>query len=98
MVTEAASGLQALSWLDAGADADLLISDFAMPAMNGRELIQEVRHRYPEPPALLMTGYAGGSVRLAFDGPQRRNVALLRKPVSGAALGECATALLRAGR
>jgi signal transduction histidine kinase/ActR/RegA family two-component response regulator len=91
-VTQAGGGLEALAQLDAGAAMDLLISDFAMPGMNGLMLIQEARRRRPELPALLMTGYADASVRLAAE---TGSTTLLRKPVSGATLIECVVALLK---
>jgi CheY-like chemotaxis protein len=93
-VAQAGDGLEALAQLDAGAAVDLLISDFAMPGMNGLTLIQEARRRRPELPVLLLTGYADASVRLAVEDAETRNTALLRKPVSGTALAERAAALL----
>ena len=93
-VARAGDGLEALAELDAGAAVDLLISDFAMPGMNGVTLIEEARRRRPELPAVLLTGYADASVRLAVKDAGAGNTALLRKPVSGTALAECAAALL----
>ena len=94
LVTQAGDGLQALAQLDHGAVIDLLISDFAMPGMNGLTLIEEARRRRPELPALLLTGYADSSVRLAIETGEAQRTALLRKPVSGGALAERAAALL----
>ena len=93
-VAQAGDGLEALAQLDSGAVVDLLISDFAMPGMNGLALIQEARRRRPELPALLLTGYADASVRLAVEDAETGNTALLRKPVSGVALAERAAALM----
>ena len=93
-VIQAGDGLEALAQLDGGAAVDLLISDFAMPGMNGLTLIQEARRRRPELPALLLTGYADASVRLAVEDADTGGTALLRKPVSGTALAERAAALL----
>ena len=73
---------------------DLLISDFAMPGMNGLTLIQETRRRRPELPALLLTGSADAGVRLAVEDTAMAGTALLHKPVSGTALAESAAALL----
>jgi CheY-like chemotaxis protein len=86
--------LEALAHLDGGATVDLLISDFAMPGMNGLALIQEARRRRPALPALLLTGYADASIRLAVDQAGESSTGLLRKPVSGSELAERATALL----
>ena len=93
-VARAGHGLEALAHLDGGAAVDLLISDFAMPGMNGLTLIREARRRRPELPALLVTGYADASVRLAVEDTAKGSTALLRKPTSGAALAERAAALL----
>lgn len=88
------AALEALAQLDAGVAVDLPISDFAMPGMNGLMLIEEARRRRPDLPALLLTGYADASVRLAVEDAESGNTALLRKPVSGSALAERAAALL----
>jgi len=93
-VAQAGDGLDALAQLDGGAMVDLLISDFAMPGMDGLTLIREARRRRPELPALLLTGYADASVRLAVRDGEAGGTALLRKPVSGAALAGRAAALL----
>ena len=93
-VTQAGDGLEALAQLDEGASVDLLISDFAMPGMNGLILIQEARRRRPELSALLLTGYADDGVRLTVEDVAAGNTALLRKPVSGASLADHAAALL----
>jgi len=93
-VAQANNGLEALAHLDGGATVDLLISDFAMPGMNGLTLIQEARRRRPALPVLLLTGYADASIRLAVEDAGPGSTALLRKPVSGTALAERAAALL----
>ena len=36
---------------------DLVLTDHRMPAMSGVELMREVRHRHPELPFILSTGY-----------------------------------------
>jgi CheY-like chemotaxis protein len=93
-VAQAGDGLEALAQLDGGAAVDLLISDFAMPGMNGLTLIQEARRRRPDLPVLLLTGYADAGVRLALEDAEAGSTALLRKPASGTALAERAAALL----
>ena len=96
-VTQASDGLEALAQLDGGAMVDLLISDFAMPGMNGLMLIQEARRRRPELPALLLTGYADASVGLAVEDAKADGLEMLRKPVSGSKLAERSVALLAYG-
>ena len=93
-VTQAGDGLEALAQLDGGAAVDLLISDFAMPGMDGLTLIREARRRRPKLPALLLTGYVDASVRLAVEDAAMGSTALLRKPVSDTVLAERAAALL----
>ena len=97
-VAQAGDGQEALAQLEGGAAVDLLISDFAMPGMDGLTLIREARRRRPELSALLLTGFADESVRLAVEDAKAGSTALLRKPVSGIALAECAAALLHAAR
>jgi len=65
---------------------DVLLSDFAMPGMNGLETIRAVRKSHPSIRAVLMTGYADDDV---LDAHEERT-ALVRKPV---ALGELVAAL-----
>jgi signal transduction histidine kinase/ActR/RegA family two-component response regulator len=90
----ASDGLEALAQIDDGALVDVLISDFSMPGMNGLTLIQEARRRRPDLPALLLTGYADADVRFTVEDAETGRTALLRKPVSGVVLAECAATLL----
>jgi signal transduction histidine kinase/ActR/RegA family two-component response regulator len=57
-VVEAASGHAALDILDRGEPLDLMVVDYAMPAMSGAEYAREARQRRPELPAIIITGYA----------------------------------------
>ena len=58
-VLEAGSGGAALELLDGDGDGvDLLVIDFAMPGMNGAELAAACHKRWPDLPALFVTGYA----------------------------------------
>jgi signal transduction histidine kinase len=54
-VALAESGEAALRLMDRGLDFHLLLVDFAMPAMNGAALAQEVRARRPSIPVVLLT-------------------------------------------
>ncbi len=89
LVTTASDGLAALALLDGGEPADLLISDFAMPGMDGLTLIAEARRRRPDLPALLLTGYAEAGLAVVQD----PLTVLLRKPVSGEDLAARAAGL-----
>lgn len=87
-VIEAGDGEEALAFLRDGAVIDALVTDFAMPGMNGATVVEEVRRLRPEVPALIVTGYAqaptlGDTVRL------------LRKPFSPHQMAACLTAMLR---
>jgi PAS domain S-box-containing protein len=57
-VIEANSGTQALEILRTGRNVDLMVTDLAMPGMNGVELTARVRETHPQLPVLLATGYA----------------------------------------
>lgn len=57
-VSRAENGDQALALLAAGERFDALVSDYAMPGLNGLGLIEQVRAVQPNLPALLITGFA----------------------------------------
>jgi CheY-like chemotaxis protein len=57
-VIGAESGAKALSLLENGTAADLLIADFSMPDMSGVELSEKVRSGWPAVKVLFVTGYA----------------------------------------
>ena len=57
-VTEAQSGAHALKLLESDAPFDVVVTDYAMPGMNGFELAQQVKDRHPRLPIVLATGYA----------------------------------------
>lgn len=93
-VMQASDGLAALAQLDNGTAVDLLISDFAMPGMNGYRLIEEARRRRPDLPAMLLTGYADASVRLEMQHAMSGKTSFLTKPVPTDVLAARAAALL----
>ncbi len=57
-VREAASGAEALDMLRSDGPFDLMITDFAMPRMNGAQLARSALEAYPSLPILLATGNA----------------------------------------
>jgi PAS domain S-box-containing protein len=77
-VQEADSGAAALALLEKRAP-DLLLVDFAMPGLNGAEVAQAARKRYPGLPIVFVTGYAESSQLEAAVGA---DVPVLRKPFS----------------
>ncbi|HUR61591.1 MAG TPA: response regulator [Candidatus Thermoplasmatota archaeon] len=52
----ASNGKDALAVL-AGQEVDLLISDQSMPGMEGLELLETARLKYPDVPRILITGF-----------------------------------------
>jgi len=89
-VHEAGSPEAAFRILDDGAAVDLLVVDYAMPGINGLEIIRQAWHRRPGLKALLITGYAG-AVPDAVAG-----VPLLRKPFGPTELSQTVTQILAA--
>lgn len=52
----AASGQEALDWLDAQ-HADLVLLDIRMPDMDGIEVLKQIRAGYPDTDVIMITGY-----------------------------------------
>ena len=95
-VLQADRGEAALALLDRGEPIDLIISDLAMPGMNGIALLQAAHLRRPLTPAILLTGNVGEAASLAITGALSGSFSLLRKPVSGPQLTDRIAALLQA--
>jgi CheY-like chemotaxis protein len=57
-VIEASNGDEALVALRARSDIDVVITDYAMPRMTGRELAIAIAQERPGLPVILATGYA----------------------------------------
>jgi CheY-like chemotaxis protein/nitrogen-specific signal transduction histidine kinase len=57
-VLEAESGTQALRILHGCTTIDAMVTDYAMPGMNGAALVEEARRVLPDLPVLMMTGYS----------------------------------------
>ena len=58
-VVSVADANTALYELGAGLPFDALVTDYAMPGMNGADLVLCARETHPVLPALIITGYAG---------------------------------------
>jgi DNA-binding response OmpR family regulator/DNA-binding HxlR family transcriptional regulator len=56
-VDTAPSAAKALETLERG-PFDVVLTDLKMPRQSGLELLKEVRHRWPEIPVIVLTGYA----------------------------------------
>ena len=87
-VIEVDSGASAIELLTSGTKIDLVITDYAMPAMNGLELARMIRKTWPWIVVVLASGYA--DVRGVDDLQLRR----LPKPYHQADLEACISASL----
>jgi two-component system, NtrC family, response regulator AtoC len=76
-VAEAENGEKALQLLDQFA-FDLLITDLRMPGIDGAQVIQAARERYPGIVAIVITGY--GTVKDAVDAIKRGASDFIAKP------------------
>lgn len=74
-VRAAPDGRTALAMFDAE-PADLVVSDFRMPGMNGEQLLLALRSRQPDLPALIVSAY-GNELSVRIPG-----VRVLDKPVA----------------
>lgn len=61
VATQAASGSEALRKIAEEATLDLVITDYAMPGINGADLIQAITDRFPRVPTILASGYGEAS-------------------------------------
>ena len=64
---------------------DIVVTDFDMPGLNGVELIERLRERYPALPAVVITGSGGAEAARSLALPAG-NTVLLHKPFDPAAL------------
>ena len=90
-VTAAGSGEEALRLLE-GRAVDLLLVDFAMPGMNGAEVIRAARQRHKTLKVLMVSGYSDSAAIDAAAGAVR----VLRKPFDVAELTAAVTETIEA--
>jgi len=83
---EAGNGPEALALVESrDLRPDVLLTDFVMPEMNGRELAERLRGMFSGLKVIYMSGYASGNtVEVGVDDP---DVRFLQKPFSTADLG-----------
>jgi putative nucleotidyltransferase with HDIG domain len=62
---QAASGFEALAILDSGEEFDLMLSDLIMEKMNGIDLLERTKERFPDMPVVMVTAVNDISVALA---------------------------------
>lgn len=89
-VVTAEEGHEALVRLDERSDIDLLITDLAMPGLDGAGLLREVSRRFPTLPRVLITGLAAD----AEAGLIKSADAVLPKPIEIAVLDQVLGRLL----
>lgn len=75
-VAEADHAHRALALLDAAPATGTLVTDFAMPGMNGAELVLRARAVHPGLPAMVVTGFADAEELACLPD----DVTILRKP------------------
>jgi CheY-like chemotaxis protein len=90
-VLEASSAARALELMESDAQFDVLVTDYAMPTMNGLDLATRIRRINPNLPIVLATGYAE-LPPIAVIGFQR-----LAKPFTQKELAEALEAALKVG-
>jgi CheY-like chemotaxis protein len=75
-----------------GGSVDLLVTDYAMPEMQGRELAEHVRHRFPAVKVLYQTGFSD----MLFENrvELEEGAAFLEKPFTARGLREAARLVL----
>lgn len=78
-VTKFTSGLDALDYLSED-DADLMITDYKMPKMNGVELLQQVKNEKPTIDVIIMTAY--GTIESAVQALKYGAADYITKPFS----------------
>jgi signal transduction histidine kinase/CheY-like chemotaxis protein len=69
-VIEATSGEEALRHLAENETIDLVVTDHAMPAMTGLELVDRIRDKWPSMPILLASGHAELPERTGLNVPR----------------------------
>jgi two-component system response regulator (stage 0 sporulation protein F) len=80
-VTEASNGDDAVALYVAASDDDpfcAIIVDFRMPALDGLQVLRELRSRGPHPPVILMSAFADSELRA--DAKRLGAAAVFEKP------------------
>jgi CheY-like chemotaxis protein len=85
-VLEAEDGAAALALIEKiGGALDLLITDYMMPNLDGRELVRAMREKYPHIPVVYISGYVEDTGGETLDDPANR-CAFVQKPFKSRAL------------
>ena len=78
-VVEAANGREGLEALKNDAEIDVVICDVKMPAMDGLELLQEIKKHSPETPVVMISGH--GTLETAMEAARRGAFDFIEKPL-----------------
>jgi putative nucleotidyltransferase with HDIG domain len=62
--TQASDGMEALARLDAGEEIELIVTELMMADVDGMQLLERTKDKYPDTPVLLMTSLNNMSVAL----------------------------------
>ena len=76
IVLDAEDGPAALRLFAGHVRVDILVTDVGLPGMNGRQVAEAARERWPGLPVLFITGYAGSML----DGQLARGMEVISKP------------------
>jgi len=77
-VVEALSGREALDYLGRGLAIDIVLTDYAMPEMNGILLLQKIRENNKTIPVIIMTAY--GDKDLVIEAMHHQCTGFIEKP------------------
>jgi two-component system cell cycle sensor histidine kinase/response regulator CckA len=93
-VIEARTGAEALALVADGRPIDLLLTDVAMPGLQGSELRRRLRELRPGLRTLFVSGFAQEKVLSDADDADRADLAYLAKPYTLEALARAVRAVL----
>jgi PAS domain S-box-containing protein len=79
-----------------GLRPDVVVTDVVMPGLNGRKLVERIRHTLPDVPAVYMSGYTENAI--VHHGVLDDGVRLLQKPFSMADLAASVRVAIEARR
>jgi CheY-like chemotaxis protein/anti-sigma regulatory factor (Ser/Thr protein kinase) len=92
----AGNGIEALQVLTAGRLPDLVLTDMLMPEMDGLELVQSIRAKYPLVPVILMTAH--GSEDIAIQALQKGAASYIPKKSLARDLAETVDTVMSAAQ
>lgn len=84
-VLEASSAEEALGLLQTAKEVRLVLTDVAMPGMDGVKLADTIRQQHPAQPVMLMSAFAGVITKIGVRGAP---LPVLTKPFTAAQLAQ----------